>query len=448
MSAVPPRISLMAATAIVIASMVGTGVFTSVGYQVAALPSGFPVLLLWIVGGIVSLCGALCYAELVTMTPRSGGEYHLVGQAYHPLLGFLAGWVSITAGFSAPVALAAMAFGKYASGIWPGLDARLAAFAVVAVITVLQLAGVKWVAKFQVGITTAKALLILTFVGGACWLGGRVWDWSLLRPKAGDTDLVISGNFATSLLWVMYAYAGWNGAAYVAGEMKNPQRNVPLALGLGTLIVTVLYVALNAVFLLGGDWSEMKNQEDVGLIVARRVFGESGGMWMGSLIAFGLLATVNAMLWTGSTTLHVIGTDLRAFCWLDAKDRRGEPIGAVLFMTNLVFLLLGTGSFDALLNYIQALLQLSSLLCVIAVVWWRIRWPERERPFKVPLFPLPPLIFIAVSIWMLWATVRDKPVESGWGAATLLVGVLIFIFSRKEPPAGEAAPAAETPPPP
>jgi APA family basic amino acid/polyamine antiporter len=168
-------------------------------------------------------------------------------------------------------------------------------------------------------------------------------------------------------------------------------------------------------------------------------------MWMGSLIAFGLLATVNAMLWTGSTTLYVIGSDLRAFCWLDAKDRRGEPIGAVLFMTNLVFLLLGTGSFDTLLNYIQALLQISSLLCVIAVVWWRIRWPQRERPFKVPLFPLPPLIFIAVSIWMLWATVRDKPDESAWGAATLLVGVLIFIFSRKEPPEGEAPAPAEAP---
>lgn len=439
-----PRISLAAATAIVIASMVGTGVFTSVGFQIAGIPSGFPVMLLWIVGGIVSLCGALCYAELVAMMPRSGGEYHLVGQAYHPLMGFLAGWISIIAGFSAPVAVAAIAFGKYASGIWPDLDARMAAFTVVAVITVLQLAGVKWVAKFQVGITVAKALLIVAFVLGAWWLGHQAWDWSLLQPKAGDKEHVFSGNFATSLLYVMYAYAGWNGAAYVAGEMKNPQRNVPLALGLGTAIVMLLYVALNGVFLLGGDWSEMKNQEDVGLIVARRVFGESGGMWMGGLIAFGLLATVNAFLWTGSTTLFVIGSDLRAFCWLDAEDRRGEPIGAVLFMTNLVFLLLGTGSFDALLNYIQALLQLSSLLCVAAVVWWRIRWPERERPFRVPLFPLPPLIFIGVSLWMLIAMVRDKPEESAWGAATLLIGVLIYLFSRKEKHDGEDAPDKKT----
>lgn len=440
MSDAPPRISLLAATAIVIASMVGTGVFTSLGFQIAGIPSGFPVMLLWIVGGIVSLCGALCYAELVAMMPRSGGEYHLVGQAYHPLAGFLAGWISMIAGFSAPVAVSAMAFGKYASGVWPEVDGRLAAFTVVAIVTVLQLAGVKWVAKFQIGITVAKALLITSFVLGAWWISRHLWDWSLLQPKPGDKEHVLSDGFATSLFYVMYAYAGWNGAAYVAGEMKNPQRNVPLALALGTITVMALYLALNAVFLLGGDWNEMRGREEVGLIAARRIFGENGGMWMGVLISFGLLATINAYLWTGSVTMRVIGRDLRAFCWLDSSDRRGEPIGAVLFMTNLVFLLLGTGSFDALLNYVQALLQLSSLLCVVAVVWWRIRWPKRERPFRVPLYPIPPLIFIGVSLWMFVGMVRDKPIESAWGAATLLIGVLIYLFSRKEPVAATAPP--------
>jgi APA family basic amino acid/polyamine antiporter len=434
MSDSPPRISPLAATAIVIASMVGTGVFTSLGFQLQDVPSGFPVLLLWTVGGIVSLCGALCYAELVAMIPRSGGEYHLVGQVYHPLAGFLAGWISMIAGFSAPVAIAAMAFGKYVSGVWPEIDDRLAAFTLVAVITVLQLAGVKWVAKFQITITVAKTLLIALFVLAAWWIGNQHWDWSLLKPKSGDQEKVLSSSFASSLFWVMYAYAGWNGAAYVAGEMRNPQRNVPLALSLGTLIVMALYLALNAVFLLGGNWSAMTGKEEVGLIAARSIFGDDAGRWMGVLIAFGLLATVNAYLWTGAATMRVIGRDLRAFCWLDAADRRGEPIGAVLFMTNFVFLLLGTGSFDALVNYVQALLQLSSLLCVAAVVWWRIRWPQRERPFRVPLYPLPPLIFIVASLWMFVSLLQRKPEESAWGTITLLIGVLIYMFSRKEAP--------------
>ena len=440
-----PRISLLAATAIVIASMVGTGVFTSLGFQIGGIPSGFPVLLLWAVGGIVSLCGALCYAELVAMMPRSGGEYHLVGQAYHPLAGFLAGWISMIAGFSAPVAVAAMAFGKYASGVWPELDSRMAAFSVVAVITILQLAGVKWVAKFQISITVAKSLLILTFIVAAWWVGRHVWDWSLLKPKAGDKDLVFSNNFATSLFYVMYAYTGWNGAAYVAGEMRNPQRNVPLALGLGTLIVMFLYLALNGVFLLGGDWNAMRGKEEVGLIAARGIFGDHGGLAMGVLISIGLLATVNAFLWTGAVTMRVIGRDLRAFCWLAAADRRGEPIGAVLFMTNLVFLLLGTGSFETLVNYVQALLQLSSLLCVLAVIWLRIRMPRQARPFRVPLYPLPPLIFVAVSLWMFVGMVRAKPMESAWGTATLLIGILIYLFSRKEPLPSPATPATPAP---
>src|SRR4029078_5435951 len=165
-----------------------------------------PVLLLWVVGGVVSLCGALCYAELIAMIPRSGGEYHLVGQAYHPLAGFLAGWISIIAGFSAPVPAAAMAFGKYASGVWPDLNDKVVAFTVVAVIAVLQLAGVKWVAKFQVSITAAKALFIIAFVVGAWWVGRHLWDWSLLEPKAGDQDHVLSRSFASSLFYVMYAY--------------------------------------------------------------------------------------------------------------------------------------------------------------------------------------------------------------------------------------------------
>jgi APA family basic amino acid/polyamine antiporter len=366
------------------------------------------------------------------MIPRSGGEYHLVGQAYHPLAGFLAGWISIIAGFSAPVAVAAMAFGKYASGVWPGLDDNAAAFGVVGVIAVLQLAGLKWVAKFQVSVTAAKTLLIILFVVAAWWVGGHAWDWSLLLPKAGDQAHITSDDFATSLFWVMYAYTGWNGAAYIAGEVRHPQRNVPVALALGTFIVMGLYLALNSVFLLGGNWSQMKGELDVGLVAARGIFGERGGAWMGVLIAFGLLATVNAFLWTGAVTMRVIGRDLRAFCWLDASDRRGEPIGAVLFMTSFVFLLLGTGSFEALVKYVQALLQLSSMLCVIAVIWWRIRWPHRPRPFKVPLYPLPPLIFVGVSVWMFIGMVRQDTEKFLWGTATLLVGALIYMFSRKE----------------
>jgi len=416
--------------------MVGTGVFTSLGYQIGGMfeandaPSGFPILMLWVVGGIVALCGALSYAEFTSMMPRSGGEYHLMGQAYHPLVGFLAGWVSITAGFSAPIAATSMLFGEYMHGLWPTLDHNIVAYSIVGLLTLLQLGGVRIVAKFQVSLTVMKVLLILGFIGGAFVLGTHPLTAGILRPQSGDVGKMFSGSFATSLVFVMYAYAGWNGAVYVAGEMKNPQRNLPLALLFGTLIVMALYVGINAIFLMGGDWSAMRNKEDVAFVAARGIFTERGSWWMGALIAFGLLSTANAILWTGAAVLRVIGQDMRALCWLDASDRRGEPVGAVLFMTNLVLLLLGTGSFKSLVLYIQALLQLCSLMVVVAVVWWRIAYPERSRPYKVPFYPVPPLIFIAVSIWMLFFMVKRQPTESLWGAATLVLGVVIYFVAK------------------
>jgi basic amino acid/polyamine antiporter, APA family len=443
MSTDPPhRISLAAATAIVVATMIGTGVFVSLGWQIFGMfkpeetPSGFPMIMLWIVGGIVALCGALSYAEFTSMMPRSGGEYHLLGKAYHPLIGFLAGWVSITAGFSAPIAATAMLFGQYVHRLWDVADASMVAYGVVALLTLLQLCGVRVIAKFQVGMTVMKALLIVAFIAGACFFSQHGLNPEILKPHTGDAGHIFSNSFASSLFYVMYAYAGWNGAVYVAGEMKDPQRNLPLALLLGTLIVMVLYVGINAIFLMGGDWKEMaghwnpKNKlEEVAFVAANEIFGNRGGWWMGALIAFGLLSTVNAILWTGAAVLRVIGQDMRALCWLDASDRRGEPVGAVLFMINLVLLLIGTGSFDSLVNYIQALLQLCSMFVVIAVIWWRIKKPDVPRPYRVPLYPIPPLIFIAVSIWMLYSMVTAKPKETAWGLMTLVIGAVIYYAS-------------------
>ncbi len=419
------RVSLAAATAIVVASMVGVGVFTSLGFQLASIPAGFPIMLLWIVGGVTALCGALCYAELVAMMPRSGGEYHLLGRAFHPLIGFLAGWVSVTAGFSATVAFMAMAFGAYAHGVWPQLSETHAAVAVVVLLTILRLCGATLMERFHVALTLLKTLLIVALIVGAVMAGHP--DWSLILPKSGDSTHVFSNVFATSLFWVMFSFSGWNGAAYIAGEMERPQRNVPLALGLGTLIVMVLYVGLNAVFLSAGDWETMTGTKEVALAAARHIFGESGGTIMGGLIAFGLLSTINAMLWSGSSTLRVVGQDARALCWLDAPDRRGEPVGAVLFMAAFALVLLGTGSYDALLNYIQALLELSAAITVAAVIWLRIKRPDQPRPFRVPLYPLPPLLFLCVSAWMLYSLFKMRPTESLWGIATLSVGVLLYL---------------------
>jgi len=283
------RITPFAATCMVVANMIGVGVFTSVGFQIGGLPSAAPVLSLWLIGGVLSLCGALCYAELVATMPRSGGEYHLLREAYHPLVGFMAGWISLVAGFSAPIALAASAFAKYAQHFGVDMQEQLLAAALVTFMTAMNLTNDRWFGRILGGFTVLKVFLILAFIAGAVFLPGGVHND--LLPKAGDEALDFAPAFAISLVYVMYAFEGWNGAAYVAGEVQEPQKNMPRALITGTIVVTLLYVALNAVFLWRAPWDQMQNKPEAALIAAQSIFGVTGGKFMGFLIAFGLIST-------------------------------------------------------------------------------------------------------------------------------------------------------------
>ena len=416
------------AVALVVANMIGTGVFTSLGYQLEALPSAFPILVLWAVGGVLSFCGALCYAELVSIWPRSGGEYHLLREAYHPLAGFLAGWVSLVAGFAAPIALAAMAFGRYMAKLGVPVEPMVLAAGAVVLVTVIMLGSTSAVGRFLGGLTVLKVSLILAFMVGALIPSTAVeaaGQVSLL-PKPGDWDLIISGGFATSLVYVMYAYTGWNGAAYVAGELKDPQRSVPLALLGGTALVMLLYIGLNAAFLVKAPWETLRSEPEVALAAAKAIFGERGGAWMGGLIAFGLLSMLTGLTWAGSRVHQRLGQDLMRLSFLARVNKHGAPVGAVLLQGGLALLLLLSGTFDAVLNYVEALLLVSSLLAVLAVIWLRVRRPELHRPFKVPLYPLPPLLFAAATGYMLWFLVGQRPQELMWGGVTLLVGGVLY----------------------
>lgn len=428
------------AVALVVANMIGTGVFTSLGYQLEALPSAFPILVLWAAGGVLSFCGALCYAELVSMWPRSGGEYHLLREAYHPLAGFLAGWVSLVAGFAAPIALAATAFGRYAEKLGAGVDAVWLAAGAVVVVTGVMLGSTTAVGRFLGGLTVLKVSLIVAFMAGALvpGEGGEGAVAVSLMPKEGDWELILSGGFATSLVYVMYAYTGWNGAAYVAGELRDPQRTVPLALLGGTFLVTVLYVGLNAAFLARAPWETLRSEPEVALAAAKAIFGESGGRWMGGLIAFGLLSMLTGLTWAGSRVHQRLGQDLARLTFLARVNRHGAPAGAVLLQGGLALLLLLSGTFDAVLNYVEALLLVSSLLAVLAVMWLRVRRPELGRPFRVPLYPLPPLLFALATGYMLVFLAQKRPEELMWGGVTLSAGWGIHALVRNRETDGTA----------
>src|SRR6202161_3748272 len=236
-------VSVMVATAIVVADMIGVGVFTSLGFQVKDIPSGFSILLLWAIGGIVALCGVFSYSELGAMFPRSSGEYNFLSRAFHPAFGFLAGWVSATVGFAAPVALAAMAFGEYGKSVLPGAPPLALAVGVVWLVSIVQLSGVRHSSTFQLIATILKVVLIVAFLIAGFVIGTP--QPVSFAPQASDFAHIASAPFAIGLVFVMYSFSGWNAATYIIGEMRTPQRSLPRALLAGALIVLVRYVGLN-----------------------------------------------------------------------------------------------------------------------------------------------------------------------------------------------------------
>ena len=283
------------ATFVVMANMVGAGVFTSLGFQVAAIPSAFPLLMLWAVGGVYALCGAVSYGELAAALPRSGGEYQYLSRIYHPAVGFLAGWISITVGFAAPVAAAAMALGRYLSRVIPGANPTITALVAVAAISGVHLFSVGVRSRFQGFFTSFKLLLIVAFIVGALVLAAP--QPVRFGPQPGDLRALFSAPFAVSLVYVTYAYSGWNASVYVAGEVRNPARSIPLSLICGTLIVTALYLLLNFVFLYSTPMAALAGQVEVGYVAADAILGVRGGRIMGFLISFGLVSAI--VRWCG-----------------------------------------------------------------------------------------------------------------------------------------------------
>lgn len=425
------------ALAIVIANMVGTGVFTSLGFQLMTLQSGFPLIMLWVVGGVVAMCGALAYAELGAALPRSGGEYNFLGQIYHPSAGFVSGWVSSTIGFSAPVALAAMTFGAYTtSSILPeasdGLRAwteRGLAIALIIILTLVHTRQRETSGRFQSVFTLIKVavIIVLSFAGLA--LVSQYQPISLL-PQSGDAAALTSGAFAVSLIYVSYAYTGWNVATYLTGELAEPQRSLPRVLFGGAFIVMLLYILLNAVFLLTTPAEQMVGEVEVGVIAARHVFGQTGALFTGAVLGVLLVSTVSAMTIAGPRVLQVVGQDISLFRFLAKTNADGIPTTAVMVQSGLALLFVITATFDQVLIFAGFTLALNSLLAVAGLFVLRWRKPDLARPFRVPLYPIVPLVYLALTIWTLVYVALERPQEVTVSFGLILSGAVIYGLSR------------------
>jgi APA family basic amino acid/polyamine antiporter len=440
-----PSVTATTAVSLAVADMIGIGVFTSLGFQVASLPSGFSIIVLWVVGGIAALCGALCYAELATMFPRSGGEYNFLSRSFHPAIGFLAGWISATVGFAAPIALAAMAFGKYFSGVFPEIAtlsfgspeaplvinvALILAFALVWGCSIVHLIGIKQGSRFQNISTFIKLGLIVGLIMAGLVIGRPQPDISFL-PTAQDFSLIGSAPFAIGLVFVLYSYSGWNAATYIAGEVHDPQTTLPRSLIVSLLIVVGLYVALNAVFLYTTPMSLMAGQLDVALVAGKHIFGEQGGRLVGALICVGLISAISAMTWIGPRVTMAMGEDLPLLGIFSRKTVNGVPAVAILTQLAVVNVLLLTQSFEAVLEYVQFSLTFCSFLAVLGVVVLRITRPDLPRPYRTWGYPLTPLVFLGITLFTMYYLLTERPAESLAGLATMSAGLLVYFLSQR-----------------
>jgi APA family basic amino acid/polyamine antiporter len=421
-------VSGVTATAIVIADMVGIGVFTSLGFQVGDITSGFALLLLWIVGGTVALCGALCYAELATMLPRSSGEYNFLRRIYHPAFGFVAGWLSATVGFAAPIALAAMAFGVYFKAIAPNAPPLLLGLGLTWLLALVHLCGVKFAGAFHNAWTIFKLALIVVFiVAGVAFGDAQPISFS---PQSGALPAVMSAPFAISLVFVMYSYSGWNAATYIAGEVRNPARNLPRALLIGTAVVIVLYVGLNAVMLATTPLAELNGKLDVAMVAGRHIFGPLGARFVGGLISLGLVSSISAMMWIGPRVTMTMGEDMPALRLFARKSKTGVPATAIAFQLLVADLLLLTQSFEAVLDFIQFSLTFCSFFTVLGAIKMRITHPEMVRPYRAWGYPVTPLVFLCLTLFMMYYLVVNRPLQSLGGLGLMAAGLVIYYASN------------------
>ncbi len=423
------RVGLFTAVSLVIAAMVGTGVFTSLGFQVVYIDSVFSIMMLWVVGGITALCGALAYGELGAALPRSGGEYHLMSRIYHPAAGFLSGWVSALFGFAAPAALAAMAFASYFTVVIPvGSETHLAA-GIVILIGLVHLSSIRSSALFHDFFTVIKLILILLFIGAAFFAETSV-DYTAV-PVIEDLDLIFSSGFAISLVFVSYSYTGWNSAVYIVNEIKDPQKNMPLSLLYGTFLVMILYVLLNFAFLHTVPVSVLEGKIEIGFLSASAVFGPGGADIMSLVIAILLISTLSAFIFIGPRVTEVMGEDYHILKFLKKRSSTGVPANSIIFQTVISLFFIYTSTFEQVFIYAGFTLTLITTVTVAGVFVLRYREPHLKREYKTWGYPWTPALFLAVNGWVMFYIVVDKPFESVVGLVIVFSGLILYYINQK-----------------
>ncbi len=426
------KLRLFSATNVVVADMIGAGIFTTSGLILGELGSPGLMIVLWVGGGVLALLGALCYGELGAAMPRAGGEYVYLSRLYHPLFGFLTGWVSFFAGFSAPLAASALGFGEYFARALPGLSqgvgggvlSRAMAVLAIAALTLVHLRGIEFGSRIQNYLTVGKVLLIVGLVAAGLTIGAGDWghfsETSVTPSATGGWKPA-----GLSLMWIMFAYSGWNASAYIGSEIRDPERNLPRSLLLGTGTVLLLYVCLNVLFVYATPPAEMEGVIAVGGLAASRLFGPRADAGLSIVISFALLSSIGALIILGPRVYYAMARDgyfFRVFSEVHPVAR--VPAKSIVLQSFVAVAMVLSGTFDQILTYMGFCLGIFPILAAVGV--FRLR-REGGSVARMPGHPFVALAFAAVSASILILAFQERPAESSVAIATVLLGLPVYV---------------------
>lgn len=421
--AIDKKISWKTASGLVIANMIGTGVFTSLGFQLAEVQNTWSILLLWILGGAMALIGAFVYAELGTHFRKTGGDYIFLSETIHPAVGYLYAWISLTVGFSAPIAIAAMAMNGYLSPLLG--DSILPGLSFLILVPLAHIFSVSRSAKFQDILTLIKIGFVLVLIGMGLWFHSTVEVPAFDFSSTWKQEVVLPG-FAVSLIYVFYAYTGWNSAAYIIEEVDQPEKNLPKALIWATVSVMVVYILLQLALLKHASVDQLLGKVEVADIAFGNLFGPTGALWVSFFIGVQLIATISGYAWIGPRITYAMAKDFRLWSPLAKVNSNGIPVRAIILNTAISLTLFLSGSFEQIMLYAGFVLQLMGTITVYSSL--RIR---KESGFRSPFKPYLQYIYLIFSASILVYLFWDRPLESLAGLGIVALGLIIFLFDKK-----------------
>ncbi|WP_312075861.1 amino acid permease [Chryseobacterium sp.] len=421
------KIGWKTAVAIVVSNMIGTGIFTTLGFQLIDITNTYSIFLLWIIGGILGLFGAFCYAELGVNFKGNGGDYLYLKKTYHPILGYLVSWISLIIGFSSPVALAALAMSKYLS-VFDFTFGNPFAIGIIFLVAASLSFSLKGSSRFHNFFTFIKvAFIVALIILGVVLSESNEMGNSLNFDSSWSKEIMLPA-FATSLVFVTYSYTGWNSASYIAGEIDNVQKNLPKALIIGTLFVTFCYVLINYIMLKHAPVTQLAGKEDVMGEAANNMLGISFGKIVNIFIALQLVATISGYLWVGSRLTQAFAKENKLWKSLSSESKKGIPVRAIFAHAVIATIIILSGSFKEIFVYTAFILQLFASLAISTVYFIK---KENRKIFKSNIFYLFPTVFLLFSVYILYFTFINNPKESLIGLGIVAMGIVLYLLDRK-----------------